>query len=40
MCGPGQITHNHVQTVETFDLYSAMVAADQLGQERRALAGK
>jgi glycerol dehydrogenase len=40
MCGPGQITHNHVQTVEPFDLYSAMVAADQLGQERLALAGR
>jgi glycerol dehydrogenase len=40
MCGPGQITHNHVFTVTTFDLYSAMVAADQLGQERLALAGK
>ncbi len=40
MCGPGQITHNHVQTVEPFDLYSAMIAADKLGHERRALAGK
>jgi glycerol dehydrogenase len=40
MCDPGQITHNHVQTVTPFDLYSAMVAADKLGQERRALAGK
>jgi glycerol dehydrogenase len=40
MCDPTQITHNHVQTVTPFDLYSAMVAADKLGQERRALAGK
>jgi glycerol dehydrogenase len=40
MCGPGQITHNHVQTVEPFDLYSAMVAADKLGHERRVLAGQ
>ena len=40
MCGPGQITHNHVQTVEPFDLYSAIVSADKLGHERRALAGK
>jgi glycerol dehydrogenase-like iron-containing ADH family enzyme len=33
MCGPRLITHNHVQTVEPFDLYSAMVAADCLGHE-------
>jgi glycerol dehydrogenase len=39
MCDPTQITHNHVQTVTPFDLYSAMVAADKLGQERLALAG-
>jgi glycerol dehydrogenase-like iron-containing ADH family enzyme len=40
MCGPGQITHNHVQAVEPFGLYSAMVAADKRGLERRALAGE
>jgi glycerol dehydrogenase len=40
MCGPGQITHNHVQTVVPFDLYSAMVAADKQGHERRTVAGK
>jgi glycerol dehydrogenase-like iron-containing ADH family enzyme len=40
ICRPGQITYNHVQTVEPFDLYSAMVAAGKLGQERQALAGK
>jgi glycerol dehydrogenase len=40
MCGPRQITHNHVQTVQPFDLYSAMVAADRLGHDRRTSAGK
>jgi hypothetical protein len=39
LCGPDQITHNHVFTVTPFDLYSAMVAADALGHSRRALAG-
>jgi glycerol dehydrogenase len=39
LCGPDQITHNHVFTVTPFDLYSAMVAADALGHTRRALAG-
>lgn len=38
--GPRQITHNHVQIVGSFDLYSAMVAADRLGHERRTPAGK
>lgn len=40
LCEPGQITHNHVFPVTPFDLYSAMVAADKLGHERRALAGR
>jgi len=40
LCEPGQITHNHVFTVTPFDLYSAMVAADKLGHERKQLAGK
>jgi glycerol dehydrogenase len=38
--GPGSIAHNHVFTVTGYDLYSAMVAADALGRERRALAGE
>ena len=38
--GAGSIAHNHVFTVTPFDIYSAMVAADALGRERRALAGK
>ncbi len=38
LCGPDQITHNHVFTVTPFDLYSAMVAADALGHSRRVLA--
>ncbi len=38
--GPGSIAHNHVFTVTPFDIFSAMVAADALGRERRALAGK
>jgi glycerol dehydrogenase len=38
--GPGSIAHNHVFTVTLFDIYSAMVAADALGHERRKLAGK
>jgi glycerol dehydrogenase len=38
--GEGSITHNHVFTVTPFDIYSAMVAADALGHERRKLAGK
>jgi glycerol dehydrogenase len=38
--GPGSIAHNHVFTVTPFDIYSAMIAADALGRERRALAGK
>jgi glycerol dehydrogenase len=38
--GPGSIAHNHVFTVTPFDIFSAMIAADALGRERRALAGK
>jgi glycerol dehydrogenase len=38
--GEGSIAHNHVFTVTPFDIYSAMIAADALGRERRALAGK
>jgi glycerol dehydrogenase len=38
--GPGSIAHNHVFTVTPFDIFSAIVAADALGRERRALAGK
>ena len=38
--GPGTLPHNHVFTVTPYDLYSAMVAADTLGHNRRALAGK
>ena len=38
--GAGSIAHNHVFTVTPFDIFSAMVAADALGHERRALAGK
>lgn len=38
LCEPGQITHNHTFTVTPFDLYSAMVAANELGHSRRALA--
>jgi glycerol dehydrogenase len=37
LCEPGQITHNHTFTVTPFDLYSAMVAADTLGHDRKAL---
>lgn len=29
--------HNHVFPVTAYDLYSAMVAADSLGQARKAL---
>jgi glycerol dehydrogenase len=36
--GPGSIAHNHVFAITPFDLYSAMMAADALGQERRRLA--
>jgi glycerol dehydrogenase len=36
ICSPGQITHNHVQTVTPFDMYSALIAADKLGHECRA----
>jgi glycerol dehydrogenase len=38
--GAGSIAHNHVFTVTPFDVFSALVAADALGRERRALAGK
>ncbi len=38
LCGPDQITHNHVFTVSPFDMYSAMVAADKLGRSCRAMA--
>jgi glycerol dehydrogenase len=38
--GDGSIAHNHVFTVTGFDVYSAVVAADALGHERRKLAGK
>jgi hypothetical protein len=33
------ITHNHVFTVTPYDMYSALIAADALGHERRELAG-
>ncbi len=35
--GDGSIAHNHVQQVTAFDMYSALVAADSLGHQRRAL---
>lgn len=38
LCGPDQITHNHVFTVTPFAMYSAMVAADKLGRSCKALA--
>ncbi len=38
--GPGSIAHNHVFPVTPFSLFSAMVAADALGRERKALKGK
>ena len=38
--GAGSLVHNHVFTVTPFDVFDAMVAADALGHERRALAGK
>jgi glycerol dehydrogenase len=38
--GEGSIAHNHVFTVTPFDIYSAILAADALGHERRKLAGK
>ena len=38
--GEGSIADNHVFTVTPFDIYSAMVAADALGHERRKLAGE
>ena len=38
LCGPDQITHNHVFTVTPFDMYSAIVAADKLGRSCKALA--
>ena len=34
--GEGSIAHNHVQTVSAYDMFSAMVAADKLGHQRRA----
>jgi glycerol dehydrogenase len=37
LCGPDQITHNHVFTVTPFDMYSAMVAADKLGRSCKDL---
>jgi glycerol dehydrogenase len=38
LCGPEQITHNHVFTVTPFDMFSAMIAADKLGKACKALA--
>ena len=38
LCGPDQITHNHVFTVTPFNMYSAIVAADKLGRSCKALA--
>ena len=38
LCGPEQITHNHVFTVTPFDMHSAMVAADKLGRSCKASA--
>lgn len=35
--GAGSIAHNHVQTVTAYDMFSALVAADALGHQRRAL---
>jgi glycerol dehydrogenase len=40
LAGPGSIAHNHVFDVTPFDVFSAMIAADALGHERRTLAGK
>ena len=34
---PGQFVHNHLFTVSAYDLYSAMVAANALGLEHKAL---
>jgi glycerol dehydrogenase len=35
---PGEFIHNHVFPVTAYDLFSAMIAADALGKERKALA--
>lgn len=35
--GEGSIAHNHVQQVTPYDMFSALVAADKLGHQRRAL---
>jgi glycerol dehydrogenase len=35
--GAGSIAHNHVQAVTAYDMFSAMVAADALGHQRRAM---
>jgi glycerol dehydrogenase len=40
LCGPDQITHNHVFTVTPFDMFSALVAADRLGRSCRESAGQ
>jgi glycerol dehydrogenase len=34
--GTGSIAHNHVQTITAFDMFSALIAADALGHQRRA----
>lgn len=36
LAGPGQFVHNHVFPVTPFDLYSAMIAADAYGKQRKA----
>jgi glycerol dehydrogenase len=38
--GEGSIAHNHVFAVTPAGIFAAMIAADALGKERRALAGK
>jgi len=38
--GPGSIAHNHVFPVTPFEMYSALVAANELGHARQALRAK
>jgi glycerol dehydrogenase len=35
--GAGSLAHNHVQAVTAYDMFSALVAADALGHQRRAM---
>jgi glycerol dehydrogenase len=40
LCGPEQITHNHVFTVTPFGMFSALIAADKLGRRCKDSADK